>query len=156
MPTQNAPLMELADEICEYIKRQGFRDKPRSFGDTIALATTELSEAYEATRVPGRDEFDIWYEVKKDFATSKNSLKNLPDMVYMVGQTVSHDDYLLLIEDDPSYMAYLKPEGAPYELADCIIRCLESVRMLGYVPDYLVARKMAYNETREFMHGKKI
>jgi NTP pyrophosphatase (non-canonical NTP hydrolase) len=47
-----------------------------------------------------------------------------------------------------------KPVGFPSELADLVIRTGDLARALGIDLDYEVSRKMAYNEGREFMHGK--
>lgn len=47
-----------------------------------------------------------------------------------------------------------KPEGIAVELADCIIRCLDTLHSLGVDIDHVVAEKMAYNATRPFKHGK--
>ena len=47
-----------------------------------------------------------------------------------------------------------KPEGVAVELADCIIRCLDTMYSLGVDVDGVVARKMAYNASRPFKHGK--
>ena len=40
------------------------------------------------------------------------------------------------------------------ELADCIIRCLDTMHSLGVDIDGVVARKMAYNASRPHKHGK--
>lgn len=48
-----------------------------------------------------------------------------------------------------------KPEGIAVELVDCIIRILD---YLGYTEidvDAVMQRKMAYNKTRPYKHGKK-
>ena len=47
-----------------------------------------------------------------------------------------------------------KPEGAAVELADCIIRVLDTMHSLGVDIDDVVAEKMAYNATRPHKHGK--
>lgn len=47
-----------------------------------------------------------------------------------------------------------KPEGVAVELADCIIRCLDTLYSLGVDIDDVVAQKMAYNAGRPHMHGK--
>jgi len=141
------PLDALATEFYDYVRKQGFYDNPRTFGDTIALAHTELTEAYEATRLLDKDETSIWYEVKEDFTSGGKK--------YIKGETVRHATYVYLISLDKILAGALKPEGAPYELADCIIRLLETIKTLGHDADDLVARKMDYNYTRAFMHGKK-
>ena len=47
-----------------------------------------------------------------------------------------------------------KPEGVAVELADALIRILDTMHSLGVDIDAVVADKMAYNATRPFKHGK--
>lgn len=47
-----------------------------------------------------------------------------------------------------------KPEGVAVELADCIIRCLDTMQSLGVDVEAVIARKIAYNRTRPHKHGK--
>ena len=50
--------------------------------------------------------------------------------------------------------AACKPEGVAVELADCLMRILDTMHSLGVDIDWVVARKMAYNATRPHRHGK--
>ena len=45
--------------------------------------------------------------------------------------------------------------GFEVELADCIIRILDTAAARGLDIDGAVLEKMAYNETRPYKHGKK-
>lgn len=47
-----------------------------------------------------------------------------------------------------------KPEGVPTEMADIIIRVLDACYVWGIDIDATVKEKMAYNDTRPYMHGK--
>ena len=47
-----------------------------------------------------------------------------------------------------------KPEGVAVELADCLIRILDSMAALNVDIDGVVARKVAYNASRPFKHEK--
>ena len=47
-----------------------------------------------------------------------------------------------------------KPEGVAVELADCLIRILDTLHSLDVDIDGVVARKMAYNASRPHKHGK--
>lgn len=48
-----------------------------------------------------------------------------------------------------------KPEGVPAELADVMIRVLDTAEAWGIDLDYEVPRKMAFNETRPAKHGRR-
>lgn len=48
-----------------------------------------------------------------------------------------------------------KPEGVPSEIADVVIRCFDFAATEGFNLGQIIAEKIAYNNTRPFMHGKK-
>lgn len=48
-----------------------------------------------------------------------------------------------------------KPEGVPSELADVVIRVLDICGHLGIDIGDAIERKLAYNATRPYKHGKK-
>lgn len=48
-----------------------------------------------------------------------------------------------------------KPEGVPSEIADIVIRCFDFAGSNGFDLGSIIQEKMAYNATRERMHGKK-
>ena len=47
-----------------------------------------------------------------------------------------------------------KPEGFGIELADCMIRIMDTAGAYGINLEYLIAVKMAYNKTRPHKHGR--
>ncbi len=49
----------------------------------------------------------------------------------------------------------LKPEGVPSEIADAVIRCFDFAYTEGFSLADIIIEKLAYNATRERMHGKK-
>lgn len=49
-----------------------------------------------------------------------------------------------------------KPEGFPIELADCIIRVLDTAEFLGIDIESAIEVKMEYNKTRPYRHGNKL
>ena len=49
-----------------------------------------------------------------------------------------------------------KPEGVPVELADCLIRILDTMHEIGVDIEYVVGQKMAYNNNRPYRHGGKL
>lgn len=48
-----------------------------------------------------------------------------------------------------------KPEGAPIELADVVIRCFDMAYVFGIDLEYAIQAKHEFNKSRPFLHGKK-
>lgn len=48
-----------------------------------------------------------------------------------------------------------KPEGFPSEMADVIIRVLDTCNYLGIDIEKEIEQKMEYNKTRSYRHGNK-
>ena|SRR5258705_2628148 len=105
-------LNKLGKEIHSWSIGQGFYDLPRNFGETMALITTEVSEAFEEYR-DGHGYNEIYYDGTK-------------------------------------------PEGIPSELADVIIRVLDTMTYYGIDIDTIVRAKIDYNKTRPHMNGGKV
>ena len=49
-----------------------------------------------------------------------------------------------------------KPDGFPVELLDVIIRCLDLLAAIGVDVDELMEVKTGFNETRPYMHGRRV
>lgn len=129
-------LNDLAAQINSNAKAHGFWDADRNFGEMIALAHSELSEALEEHR-SGRPAEYVPIHQQGCPASSDG----LPD---------SRTEYARIV----ACTGACKPEGVAVELADCIIRCLDTMHSLGVDIDGVVARKMAYNASRPYKHGR--
>lgn len=105
----------------------------QTFGDYIALAHSELSEALEAYRdhrlADGTDEFGPG---PCSCAMSEGSMNNCT----MHGPE-----------------ALPKPEGVGSEFADLLIRLVDMADVFGFDLEAEYRRKIAYNRTRAFQHG---
>ena len=101
---QKMSINEMAKSINVTARSKGFYDKPRSFGDCIALMHSELSEALEADR---------------------NGIK----------------------EGEKGCVSE--------EFADTIIRILDTAEHMGLDIEAAILKKMTYNKTRPYRHGKK-
>lgn len=134
-------LNELAGRINRTATAHGFWDEERNFGEMIALMHSELSEALEEHRenkpvvyFKALNSSKVWHDVyTRDGGRT----------YYYVGTTISVPKG-----------SRLKPEGAAVELADCLIRILNTMASLGVNIDDVVEEKMAFNDGREHKHGK--
>lgn len=109
--------------------KHGFWESPLEFGTAIALVHTELSEALEEMRAGNR--------IRPGSPT--------PMKYYSGGGYVA---------DKPTKCS-TKPEGVAVELADAVIRIADLCGHLGIDLESAIAEKMAYNEGREYKHGKQ-
>ena len=124
-------LNELAKQIYDNARAHGFWDGDRNFGEMIALAHSELSEALEEHRSGSPAEYAVHQIGCRQWRLTDN-----------------------LLLGSPIDGCGCKPEGVAVELADCIIRCLDTMHSLGVDIDAVVARKMAYNASRPHKHGR--
>mgnify|MGYP001615284767 CR=1 FL=1 len=105
-------------------------DEDRNIGEVIALMHSELSEALEEWRNPGQPAGLIYFRTS---AGGESIRWPSPDADY------------------PKMLG--KPEGFPVELADCIIRILDTCHALKIDIAEAVRIKMEYNATRSYRHG---
>lgn len=108
----SSSLSEMAEEVYAVNQANGWFEDERSFGDDIALITTEIGEAFEAYR---------------------------------------HWKF-----NDVTDPRIGKPEGVGSELADILIRLLDTAYRRGINLDHEYRRKLEYNKTRGYKHGGKI
>lgn len=127
------PLNGLATVIHRTAVDHGFwPEEGRNFGEIIALAHSELSEALEEHRA-GRP--NVWFKHTEDCAGSRCTWPLVPDY--------------------DKCSCNPKPEGAGVELIDTIIRCLDSLGNMDIDIDQTLLAKMEYNNRRAYKHGKK-
>ncbi|MFD3271491.1 hypothetical protein ACE3MS_15330 [Paenibacillus dendritiformis] len=91
---------QLVQEAHQNAVNKGWWEEPRTYGELIALVHSEVSEALEDYRIPGRKPTDVWYEAKN-----------------INGQIVQRTDK----PDGEEW----KPCGIPSELADICIRIFD-------------------------------
>lgn len=58
-------------------------------------------------------------------------------------------------EQEVYYNADGKPEGAPIELADIVIRCMDFAYIYGIDLEKAIVEKVEFNKSRPYLHGKK-
>jgi len=108
-------------------------------GNKMMLMVGELAEAHEELR-KGHLVTETYYPAR-----------DLPaSLVYEAGPEVARQ---LIDAEDAGKLK--KPEGVPSELADTVIRILDFCGAEGIDLAGIIAEKLAYNATRERLHGKK-
>ena len=119
-------LKEMAAEVEKINREHGWYDDERTFGDEIALLHSELSEALEAYREHGLEDTTKYFAL--DFTSRSGCLKPISNP---------------------------KPEGVGSELADVLIRLLDTCSRRGIDLEVEYRRKVKYNKTRSYRHGGK-
>ena len=123
-------LLDMQREVTAWCERKGWKGEgsaPVTFGDTMALLHSEVSEALEAFRDWGTA------DATKDIRTECAD-----------GQCENPEH---------TYVTPGKPEGVGSEFADVLIRLLDDCDRWGVDLAFEYERKMAYNEKRPYQHG---
>ena len=122
-------LNELRDKAFAYAEKQGFHEKPKNLGELLMLVVSELSEALEADR---NGKWCSLTEAEKELIPEEADRGWLKD-----------------------WFEYNLRGKVEEELADAIIRICDIAGIYGIDLEWHVRAKMAYNETRPYLHGKK-
>lgn len=146
-------LNELGAELHQEAKEKGFWEGDSNPAEKLMLIVSELSEALEEMRAG-----HLPSEARTVWHSTPHS-RDLSDI------TVNHEGSFLWygtgaqrkVEDSDFIAAgwLPKPEGVPSEMADVIIRTLETASAWGIDIDAAVAEKRAYNKQRGHMNGGK-
>ncbi len=119
-------------------KDKGFWDKERNIGELLMLITSELAEALEAHRKNRTAKsFDIELMQKFSIDVYNDDTK----------EWEVSDDFKAEFEENVK-------DTFEDEIADVFIRLGDLCGGLGINIDAHIACKMAYNKTREHLHGK--
>jgi len=121
-------LKDLRYKAFSCAKKQGFHDQPANFAEQLMLIVSELSEALEADRDGRWAKFSWILDIEStDFSDSG-----------------IRDSY------EKKYKGTVEEE-----IADAVIRLFDLAGLYHIDLDWHVRAKMAYNETRPYLHGKK-
>lgn len=121
----NKSLAEWQKHVKQVNEEKGWYEAERTFGDEIALIHTELSEAFEAFRSHGFEDMTAKLCKKCD-----DFGRHAPDHI-------------------------CKPEGVGSELADVLIRLLDTCERHNVDVEDELSRKIEFNKTRPWRHGGK-
>lgn len=124
--------------------RDAERDHAAYCAQRLLLVVTEIAEAFEEVR-SGRSMTEVWY-----------SNKQWPGVALVMGEDGNYYTRDGGVRNGNAGWAGFKPEGVPSELADILIRVLDIGDEFGINLGAVVQEKLAYNATREKMHGRKL
>lgn len=158
-------LKEMQAEVYEVNVDNGWYDSARSFGDGMALLHSEVSEAFEAYRDRGVEDWVALHygagqsftrealEVLARFGVGSAEevwLYSSNDIRPSIDPPLSPDEKMALAVDGVG-----KPEGVGSEFADILIRLLDECQRQGIDLTWEYERKIAFNKTRGHRHGGK-
>lgn len=158
-------LNELGAATHENAKAKGWwpEGEERNLGEILALIHSEVSEALEAWR-DGGSLTDIAWKIKA--RTGRRIVGEIiqdPEHGLIWYNNGVNGRAVKINPNDPADRTFLrmqgydcKPEGFATEMADVIIRVVETCYKYGIDLDAVTAIKMEYNATRPFRHGGKL
>lgn len=126
--TRASVLADMQAEVRQVNEANGWYESDRTFGDDVALLHSEVSEALEAYRDHGYAD-----------ATGTTCGRGV-HAAASVGEVRDH---------------VCKPEHVGSELADVLVRLLDTCERRGVDLAAEFDRKLAYNRTRGHRHGGK-
>ncbi len=120
---------ELCTEVHEGVKKRGFWEEPMPVGQGLMLMVSELAEALEADRKGRYANMDAFNIDRQGTPFHENALTKS-----------AFEEHIKDTFED--------------ELADTVIRIFDWCGAMSIDLEKHIELKMAYNETREYKHGK--
>jgi NTP pyrophosphatase (non-canonical NTP hydrolase) len=133
-------LHDLGERVYEVNVANGWFEDDRRFAEDIALLHSEVSEALEAYRA--------WGVEDKTEAIREKDIRSV--IAANPGMTYEAD-----AESIDATMGLPKPEGVGSELADVLVRLLDTCKRHDIDLLWEFNRKLTYNATRGWKHGGK-
>lgn len=102
-----------------------------------------------------------WWDLEEDREISPGTIlrsRSLPEQIALMHSELSEAlEEVRKPDARPFYISENgKPEGWGVELADCVIRIMDTCRYYEQDLQALVEMKMKYNEGRPYKHGGKV
>jgi NTP pyrophosphatase (non-canonical NTP hydrolase) len=129
-------LNELAAEIHENAKAHGWYDNAPTFPEVIATMHSELSEALEEYRA-GKP--PLYYVIN-----TEQGGETIPAIRADVYNPSADEEF-----------AGEKPQGLAVELADAVMRILDTCAFMEIDIERVIRLKHEYNKSRPYRHGGK-
>jgi hypothetical protein len=136
-------LKHMMTEVETWCRAKGWADDGRTFGDECSLLHSEVSEALEAFRVHG------FRRVVADPATFPYS------EIVEVKEGEQYPKAKEWGSESQERTIPIKPEGVPSELADLLVRLLDTCSRHSIDLFAEWRAKMDYNAYRAYRHGNK-
>lgn len=124
-------LNDLSKKAYEAAKAKGWHEAPRTALECHMLIVSEIAEATEEARFPGRP------PIYRTAYTNGGNPRYCPP-------------------GTPGFLPPSKPEGELIELADAVIRILDYCGSKDWDLEEAIRIKMEFNETRPHRHGGKL
>ncbi len=134
-------IKETAQEVFKNATEKGFWQQPREFGTMLMLITSELGEALDADR-EGKH---------ADLAKFEHRINELNNSIHT--EDPSEREKLEMEHFISTFKTIVKDSRGD-EMADALIRILDTCEGLGIDIQRHVELKMMYNKTRPKLHGK--
>ena len=137
-------LEALATECERIATEHGWWDKPREVGTVMMLMVTEMAEAFEEFR-NGNALDKVYCDSGPTVPLTKN---------FKLGNRYTYSGEHPIPDLTDTEVRW-KPEGILVELADVLIRMLDTIEHEGLGRQFTQALwwKMRYNEARPYRHG---
>lgn len=133
-------IVAMQEEVRVWVEAKGWNDDNRTFGDEVALITSEMIEALEAFRDHGYQDWLTYQPVVNGVKMPKMTEAQLDALRYLT------DD----IEVSPPRL-----EGVTAEVAGCFVRLLDTAARHNIDLGKAFRAEMDYNWTRSYRHGGK-
>lgn len=149
-------MKELQREVYEIAKAKGFHDRD---DDAPSAVEVELSwitghiGALAADVEYAREHYDNAPDETLENDGDRQKIRILARLALVHSEIAEAADE---VNEAPIYFVNGKPEGYAIELADAVIRIMDTCEWLGVDLENAIRLKMEYNRGRPHMHGKKI
>lgn len=135
-------LVAMQEEVRVWVEAKGWNNDNRTFGDEVALITSEMIEALEAFREHG---YEPWHTYQPHVEIAGVPVK-MPKMTVTQLQALNIPEGLW----GPPRL-----EGVEAEIAGCFVRILDTAARHDIDLGQAFRAEMDYNWTRAYRHGGK-